>query len=333
METNYINILNEIKQNIKVSQIKANLAVNSEMVCLYWRIGNTILEQQRKNGWGAKIIEKLSRDLLMEFPNMTGLSTRNLKYMRQFAETYDNYEIVQQVAAQIPWFHNVVIMEKVKNPDERFFYIRKTVQNGWSRNVLNFQIASGLYQRQIENKNEKITNFNLTLPKEDSELVLEIVKDPYKFEFLNLADEAKELDIEKELVKNLRNFLIELGQGFAFVGEQYHLEVGGQDFYIDLLFYHLKLRCFIVIELKNTEFKPEYSGKLNFYINVVNDKLRHKDDKPTIGLILCKSKNKTVAEYSLNNVNQPMGVSSYLTEKEIRENLPNIEELKEVLSK
>ena len=333
METNYINILNEIKQNIKVSQIKANLAVNSEMVCLYWRIGNTILEQQRKNGWGAKIIEKLSRDLLMEFPNMTGLSTRNLKYMRQFAETYDNYEIVQQVAAQIPWFHNVVIMEKVKNPDERFFYIRKTIQNGWSRTVLSFQIASGLYQRQIENKNQKITNFDLTLPKEDSELALEIVKDPYKFEFLNLSDEAKELDIEKELVKNLRNFLIELGQGFAFVGEQYHLEVGGQDFYIDLLFYHLKLRCFIVIELKNTEFKPEYSGKLNFYINVVNDKLRHKDDKPTIGLILCKNKNKTVAEYSLNNVNQPMGVSSYLTEKEIRENLPNIEELKEVLSK
>ena len=333
METNYINILNEIKQNIKVSQIKANLAVNSEMICLYWKIGSTILEQQRKNGWGAKIIEKLSRDLLMEFPNMTGLSTRNLKYMRQFAETYDNYEIVQQVAAQIPWFHNVVIMEKVKNPDERFFYIRKTVQNGWSRNVLNFQIASGLYQRQIENKNQKITNFNLTLPKEDSELALEIVKDPYKFEFLNLANEAKELDIEKELVKNLRNFLIELGQGFAFVGEQYHLEVGGQDFYIDLLFYHLKLRCFIVIELKNTEFKPEYSGKLNFYINVVNDKLRHKDDKPTIGLILCKNKNKTVAEYSLNNVNQPMGVSSYLTEKEIKENLPNIEELERALNK
>ena len=290
METNYINTLNEIKQNIKVSQIKANLAVNSEMVCLYWKIGSTILEQQRKNGWGAKVIEKLSRDLLMEFPNMTGLSTRNLKYMRQFAETYDNYEIVQQVAAQIPWFHNVVIMEKVKNPDERFFYIRKTVQNGWSRNVLNFQIASGLYQRQIENKNQKITNFDLTLPKEDSELALEIVKDPYKFEFLNLSDEAKELDIEKELVKNLRNFLIELGQGFAFVGEQYHIEVGGQDFYIDLLFYHLKLRRFIVIELKNTEFKPEYSGKLNFYINVVNDKLRHKDDKPTIGLILCKNK-------------------------------------------
>ena len=223
METNYINTLNEIKQNIKVSQIKANLAVNSEMVCLYWKIGSTILEQQRKNGWGAKVIEKLSRDLLMEFPNMTGLSTRNLKYMRQFAETYDNYEIVQQVAAQIPWFHNVVIMEKVKNPDERFFYIRKTVQNGWSRNVLNFQIASGLYQRQIENKNQKITNFDLTLPKEDSELALEIVKDPYKFEFLNLSDEAKELDIEKELVKNLRNFLIELGQGFAFVGEQYHI--------------------------------------------------------------------------------------------------------------
>ena len=333
METNYINTLNEIKRNIKVSQIKANLAVNSEMVCLYWKIGSTILEQQRKNGWGAKVIEKLSRDLLMEFPNMTGLSTRNLKYMRQFAETYDNYEIVQQVAAQIPWFHNVVIMEKVKNPDERFFYIRKTVQNGWSRNVLNFQIASDLYQRQIENKNQKITNFDLTLPKEDSELALEIVKDPYKFEFLNLSDEAKELDIEKELVKNLRNFLIELGQGFAFVGEQYHLEVGGQDFYIDLLFYHLKLRCFIVIELKNTEFKPEYSGKLNFYINVVNDKLRHKDDKPTIGLILCKNKNKTVAEYSLNNVNQPMGVSSYLTEKEIKENLPNIEELERALNK
>lgn len=332
MEINYSNILNEMKQNIKVSQIKANLAVNSEMVCLYWRIGNTILEQQRKNGWGAKIIEKLSRDLLMEFPNMTGLSTRNLKYMRQFAETYDNYEIVQRVVAQIPWGPNIDIM-KIKNPDERFFYIRKTVENGWSRTVLSFQIASGLYQRQIENKNQKITNFNLTLPKEDSELALEIVKDPYKFEFLNLANEAKELDIEKELVKNLRNFLIELGQGFAFVGEQYHLEVGGQDFYIDLLFYHLKLRCFIVIELKNTEFKPEYSGKLNFYINVVNDKLRYKDDKPTIGLILCKNKNNTVAEYSLNNVNQPMSVSSYLTEKEIRENLPNIEELKEVLNK
>ena len=319
-----------IKDKVKTSQIRTHLSVNQELICMYWHIGKEILNRQNKYGWGSKIIDNLSKDLTLSFPNMKGFSVRNLKYMRQFAENYSDFEFVQQVVAQIPWGHNTILMN-IKDIEKRIFYTQKTIKNGWSRNVLNLQIESGLYERQYLNKNEKITNFVVTLPKEDSDLANELIKDPYKFEFLNLSEEAKELEIEKELIRHLREFLLELGQGFAFVGEQYHIEAGDEDFYIDLLFYHLKLRCYIVIELKNGKFKPEYAGKLNFYISVVDDKLKQDMDKPTIGLLLCKDKNKAVAQYSLNNINNPIGIAEYTTEQ--KKLLPSVEELEEELNK
>lgn len=334
----YSEILKNIKNKINTASFKANLCVNVEMICLYWYIGKEILEKQSKYGWGSKIIDNLSKDLINSFPNMKGLSTRNLKYMRKFAETYDDFEFVQQAAAQIPWFHNVAIMENIKNSNERLFYIKATINNGWSRNVLIFQIDSDLYKRQIGNKENKTNNFELTLPKLDSELAIEIVKDPYKFEFLNLTAEVKELEIEKSLISHMREFLLELGTGFAFVGEQYHLEIGNEDFYIDLLFYNLKLRCFVVIELKTGDFKPEYVGKLNFYLTGVDAKLKHKEDRPTIGLLLCKNKNKTIAQYSLAKVNNPISVAEYTTSKrkqqnDINDSLPSTTEIEQELDK
>jgi predicted nuclease of restriction endonuclease-like (RecB) superfamily len=327
MGSDYDALLGELKQRIRSVQVRAALAVNRELVVLYWQIGREILTRQQQQGWGTKVIDKLAKDLQREFPAMKGFSSRNLKYMRAFAEAYPEEAIVQQAAAQIPWFHNCVLLEKVKDSQERVWYAQKTVEYGWSRNVLVYQIESQLYQRQ----GEAITNFERALPKPQSDLAQQLIKDPYHFDFLNLGAAVQERDLEAALVNHIREFLLELGVGFAFVGSQYHLVVGGEDFYIDLLFYHLRLRCYVVIDLKMTEFKPEYSGKMNFYVSAVDDLLRHPDDQPTIGLVLCKLKNKAVAEYALRDVHKPIGVSTHQwrdgVPEVLRVNLPTVEQL------
>uniref|UniRef100_B8HZ13 DUF1016 domain-containing protein n=1 Tax=Cyanothece sp. (strain PCC 7425 / ATCC 29141) TaxID=395961 RepID=B8HZ13_CYAP4 len=323
--------LTDIKNRIRTAQVKAALAVNQELILLYWHIGREILTRQQQQGWGAKVIDQLSRDLRREFPQVKGFSRTNLLYMRAFAEAYPDLQIVQQLAGQIPWFHNCVLLDKVKDPQHRRWYIEKTIQNGWSRAVLEHQIES----RLLERTGTAITNFERTLPKPQSDLAQQLVKDPYNFEFLGIGEEAKERDLEQALLRHMRDFLLELGVGFSFMGNQYHLEVGGEDFYIDLLFYHVRLRCYIVIELKMTEFKPEYSGKMNFYVAVVDDQLRHPQDQPTIGIILCKSRNKTVIEYALRDMNQAIGVSTYHLGEPLPEQLqaclPTAEQLQQEL--
>ncbi len=277
------------------------------------------------------MIDRLAQDLRREFPDMKGFSARNLKYMRAFAEAYPDKEFVQQPVAQIPWGHNVRTLDYVKDPAERIWYIRQTIEHGWSRNVLVHQIESGLYHR----KGKAITNFDRTLPAPQSDLAREVLKDPYVFDFLGLTEDIRERELERQLIARIRDFLLELGVGFAFVGSQVHLEVGGEDFYLDLLFYHLKLRCYVVIELKTGEFKPEYAGKMNFYLSAVDDLFRHPDDRPSIGIILCKSKNKVIVEYALRDTTKPIGVSSYrLTRalpEELKESLPSVEELEREL--
>ncbi|MEA1946532.1 MAG: PDDEXK nuclease domain-containing protein [Thermodesulfobacteriota bacterium] len=326
-DKSYIEFLSDLKKKIHLAQVKAALAVNAQMVFLYWEIGNSILRKQENEGWGAKVIERLSQDLRNAFPEIKGLSSRNLKYMRKFAETYPDVEFVQQLAAQIPWFHNCVLIDKVKSKKEREWYIQQTIQNGWSRNVLVHQIETNLYDR----KGDSTHNFDATLPKPQSDLAKETLKDPYIFDFLTIGEEAHERDLENQLVMDITKFLLELGAGFSFVGRQYNLEVGGQDYFIDLLFYHLKLRCFVAIELKIGEFKPEYAGKINFYLSALDDLLKTEQDNPSIGIVLCKTKNRIIAEYALRDMSKPIGVSEYkLTEaipEELRSSLPTIEEL------
>lgn len=289
----YAHLLEDLKRRIRAAQVRAGLAANRELVLLYWEIGRRILDSQRREGWGAKVVERLAHDLRHEFPEMKGLSRANLLYMRAFADAYPDHLFVQQVAGQIPWFHNVVLLDKVKAPAEREWYIRQTIENGWSRNVLVHQIESGLYNRQ----GEAVSNFDKALPAPQSELARQILKDPYVFDFLTIGEEAKERDIEKALLEQIRAFLLELGVGFAFVGSQHHLEVGGEDYYIDLLFYLL----------------------------------RHEDDQPSIGIILCKAKNKVIVEYALRDTKKPIGISGYkLTEtlpKKLKSELPSVEEL------
>jgi predicted nuclease of restriction endonuclease-like (RecB) superfamily len=324
----YEAFLAELKERIKTAQIRASLAVNHEMISLYWRIGTDILARQEEHGWGAKVIDRLSQDLRRDIPNVEGFSPRNLKYMRAFAQAWPEEPIVQQLVAQIPWGHNVRLLDMIKSRAEREWYIHKTVENGWSRGMLVNWIESGLYKRQGKAQ----TNFQRTLPKPQSDLARETLKDPYKFEFLTLADEAEEKAVEEGLLAHIRKFLIELGAGFAFVGQQVRLEVGGEDFYVDLLFYHLKLRCYVVIDLKATAFKPEYAGKMNFYLSAIDDLLRHPDDKPSIGIVLCKAKNEIVAEYALRDLAKPVGVSCYVTKlveslpPEFRGSLPSPEQ-------
>lgn len=325
--TDYADLLNQLKQKILSAQQKSVLSVNRELIVLYWEIGREVLTRQAAEKWGAKVIVRLSTDLSREFPEMKGFSQRNLKYMRAFAEAYPDARFVQQAVAQIPWGHNVRILDYVKVPREREWYIRKTIEHGWSRNVLVHQIESRLYHRQ----GKAITNFSRTLPQPQSELAQEVLKDPYIFDFLGIGEDALERDIERTLIENLRRFLLELGVGFSFVGSQYHLEVGGQDFYLDMLFYHLRLRCFVVIDIKIGEFQPEFAGKMNFYLSAVDDLLRHKNDQPSIGVILCKAKNKVIVEYALRDNRKPIGVSGYkLTEslpKKLKGSLPTVEEI------
>ncbi len=331
----YHDLLLDLKSKIRQAQIKANLAVNKELILLYWQIGKSILLEQERHGWGTKIIENLAKDLKQEFPNMKGFSIRNLKYMRAFAENYTNFEFVQQAVAQIPWGHNCLLLDKVKDTKIRNFYIEATIKNGWSRNILVHQIESNLYHRQIQNS--KTHNFHDTLPITQSELAQELLKDPYKFDFLSLGEEAKERSFENALVEHITKFLLELGAGFAFIGKQYHLEILNKDFYLDLLFYHTKLHAYIAIELKVGDFKPEHVGKLNFYLSAIDEQLKDSLDNPSIGIILCKDKNKLIAEYALKDITKPIGVSEYqLTEaipENLRGNLPSIEELENELSK
>jgi predicted nuclease of restriction endonuclease-like (RecB) superfamily len=328
----YAELLRELKARIRAAQIRAAVSVNRETVRLYWQIGRDILLRQRQQGWGAKVIDRLSSDLRVAFPEMKGFSPRNLKYMRAFATAWPDEEFVQAVLAQITWYHNIAILEKVSDPAERDWYIRKTIEHGWSRDILVLQIETRLIHRQ----GKAVTNFTRTLPPAQSELATQLLKDPYNFDFLTLHDEAVERDLERELVKHIRQFLLELGVGFAFVGNQYRLEVGGEDFYIDLLFYHLRLRAFVVIDLKMKAFKPADAGQMNFYLSAVDDLLRHPGDQPSIGIILCKTKNRFVAEYALRDVQKPIGVSDFqLTTtlpEQLKGSLPTIEELEAELS-
>jgi predicted nuclease of restriction endonuclease-like (RecB) superfamily len=331
-DTNYGPWLHQIKAQIRQVQVQAAVSINRELVMLYWHIGQQILWQQQEQGWGAKVIDRLAKDLTQEFPQMKGFSTRNLKYMRAFAEAYPDQAIVQEVLAQIPWYHNIALLEKLKSSQHRLWYARKAIEHGWSRNVLVYQIESQLYDRQ----GGAITNFDRTLPQSTSDLAQQLIKDPYHFDFLNLGEAAQERDLEQALVQHMRDFLLELGVGFAFVGSQYRLDVGGEELFIDLLFYHLRLRCYVAIDLKMTEFKPEFSGKMNFYVSAVDDLLRHPDDNPTIGIILCKSKNKAVAEYALRDINKPIGISTHQLRGKLPEmlqgNLPTIEALESELN-
>lgn len=320
---NYNHFLHSLKERIQRAQVKAALAVNQELILLYWQIGGAILARQRDEGWGAKVIDRLARDLKKAFPEMKGLSRTNLLYMRAFAEAWPDEQIVQQAVGQIPWGHNIRIIDTLDDPAERLWYVQQTIENGWSRNVLMYQIDSGLYQRQ----GSAIANFDRTLPKPQADLARQLIKDPYSFNFLNLGREVQERELERALVQHMRDFLLELGVGFAFVGSQYTLEVEGKEFRIDLLFYHLRLRSYIAIDLKMVEFEPAFSGQMNFYIAAIDNLLRHPDDRPTIGLILCRSKRKTVVEYALQNVNTPIAVSTHRLPKQLQENLPSVEQL------
>ena len=329
----YAVFLEELKARVYESRYQAARKVNKELILLYHYIGAEILKRQKEQGWGSKVIEQLSKDLTNTFPEMKGFNTRNLKYMRLFAETYQKTEFVHAVLAQLSWYHNLTLLDKLKNEKERLFYIHQTLEQGWSRNVMVLQIEQNLYARQ----GKAITNFVDKLPSPHSDLAQQTLKNPYLFDFLSLGQEAHEREIEKELVNHMEKFLIQLGAGFAFVGRQYHLEIANQDFYVDVLFYHLKLRSFVVIELKDSAFKPEYAGKMNFYLSAIDDLVKHPSDNPSIGLILCKSQNEVLAEYALRDMTKPIGLAEYRLHDALPENiktaLPTIEELEAELSK
>ena len=293
---------------------------------MYWHIGKIILEN---NQWGNKFIDNLSMDLKMEFPEVKGFSIRNLKYMRKFAEEYPDFKFVQEVLAQITWYHNIILMDKIDDIEERKWYIKEIVQNGWSSNMLKMQIDGKVYERQA--LAEKITNFDLTLPSVQSDLATQTMKDPYIFDFISIKGKVKELEIENAMINKIKDVLIELGKGFAFVGSEYKLEVGGKEYFIDLLFYHLKLKCYIVVELKAREFEPTDAGQLNFYLSAVDDLVKDKDDNATIGLLLCKGKDNFTAEYALKDINKPIGISEYKLLEDmpeyIRSQLPRAEDI------
>jgi len=350
----YNNWITEIKEKISSAQIKASLSVNSEMLKLYWDLGQSISEKLSVSNWGTKVVENMSKDLQNTFPNLDGFSKRNLLFMRQWFDFYqiaDNKPIVimkqlvsqlpiqqnqieniKSITSLIPWGHNILIIQKTQNIEQAIFYTIKTIENNWSRAILGIQIESQLYERQ----GKAITNFQLTLPKKQSDLAIETLKDPYKLDFLTLTEKANEKDLEDQLVKNITQFLLELGTGFAYIGRQYLLKVGENEYKIDLLFYHIRLGCFIVVELKSVEFKPEFTGKLSFYLSAVDDLLRKENDNPTIGILLCKSKDKIEAEYALRGISQPIGVAEYQLCKAVPENLksqlPTIQDIEEELN-
>lgn len=372
---NYLSILEGLKQKIRQARVKAILSVNAQLIQVYWEIGKVILEQQEHEGWGAKIIDKLAADLKVEFPDETGFSVRNLKYMRSFAEAYptlsfmqgplvalkgdknqtdtalqgnlakivqptvaqsderQSHTFVQSVVAQIPWTHHTIILDKAKDLPERIFYIQKTLEGGWSKNILKLQIESDLYKRQ----GNTLNNFAVTLPSPESDLVNETFKSPYLFDFLTLAEDAKEKDVERGLVQHLKKFMLELGRGFAYVGNQYNLKVENDEYFLDLLFYNINLHCYVIFELKIGDFKPEFAGKLNFYINTVDEEIKGNDDKPTIGILLCKTPNRTEVKYALKGISTPLGIAEYeLTNAlptQLESEMPTIEELEAEIEK
>lgn len=328
----YTDWLADLKSRIHTAQQRATLAVNRELVLLYWQIGSDILARQSAQGWGAKVIERLAHDLRAAFPEMKGFSPRNLKYMRAFAQAWPDEEFVQEVLAQLPWYHQLALLDKLPGPETRRWYAAKAIEHNWSRNILVMQIET----RLLERSGKAVTNFVASLPRPQSDLARESLKDPYRFDFLGLTDKAQEREVENALVKHVTEFLLELGAGFAFVGRQVLLDVGGDEFFIDLLFYHLKLRCYVVIELKGGKFKPEHLGQLGFYLTAVDRQVKSEHDNPTIGLLLCKSKNKVVAEYALGDKTQPMGIAEYkLLESlpaELQTSLPSIEQIERELA-
>ena len=365
--TEYREFLKELKIRIQSAQLKAAVSVNQTMLQLYWDLAERIIARQQASAWGDGILGQISHDLQTEFPDMKGFSVRNLKYMRQWyqfwsgtnaivqqaaaqlnqsaivqqaaaqlnqsaigqqaAAQLDNALSVQQLVSQIPWWHNVIIISKIKEQDEALFYVQQTIQNNWSRAVLTHHIETRLYQRE----GKAITNFKATLPSPQSDLARQILKDPYNFDFLLLRKKHDEKELEDALIEHVTRFLLELGAGFSYIGRQYKLEVGGDDYFIDLLFYHTRLHCFVVIELKAVKFKPEFAGKLNFYVSAVDGILKTEQDNPTIGIIICKSKNDVVVEYALKDIHKPIGVSEYLITKnlpiEFQSSLPSIEQI------
>lgn len=330
----YRKLIIDLKSRVQAAQIKAAVSVNTLLIALYWDIGKTITERQATSGWGNNVIGQIAKDLTRELGGAKGFSRSNLYYMKQWYSFYTGHdENVQQAVGRIPWGHNVLIIQKIKNIEKAFWYIQQTIDNNWSRDVLGFQIENQLYERQAAKK--KIDNFSDRLPSPQSELARDTIKDPYIFDFLDVDGEAHERKIEQALVDRVTEFLLEMGKGFAFVGKQYHLEVGGDDFYIDLLCYHLRLHCYVVIELKNGPFKPEYAGKLNFYLTAIDRQVKTDIDNPSIGLILCRDRNQIVAEYALQDMNKPMGVARYETRTipdELKNSLPSIEALEKELS-
>ena len=369
MEVNsdYLKILQGLKEKIIQTRQRVSLSANAQLLALYWEIGKTIAVMEGEQGWGAKTVEKLSIDLKTSFPEMKGLSPRNLRYMRDFSNTYPQFtlsvspaEFLQQPAAktqstdkqtgiilqqpaakldatsitnielaQIPWSDHQVLLDKVKDADARAFYIQQIIKNGWSRNVLVHQITGKLFQRQ----GKALSNFELTLPNPQSDLATETLKNPYLFDFLNLDAEAKEREVEAALIQHIRRFLLELGRGFAYVGNQFNLNVAGDDFFTDLLFFNFHLNCFVVFELKVGDFQPEFAGKLNFYINCIDEQVKGKEHNTTIGVLLCKTPNQTVIKYSLKSIGTPIGVADYelrkTLPKKLAKQMPTIEELEE----
>ncbi|HQC19970.1 MAG TPA: PDDEXK nuclease domain-containing protein [Smithella sp.] len=334
MPADYGRLLTELKERITSERLRVTFAANAAMTLLYWDIGQAILHRQKHEGWGAKVIDRLSADLCEAFPDMHGLSPRNLKYMRKFAESWPDKTIVQASLAQITWYHNLALLEKLDTPDERLWYAAQTVENGWSRNILVMQIENSLHRR----RGKAVTNFKTVMPPADSDMAAQAFKDPYLFDFLGTADPRREREVEQALIDHVQRFLLELGAGFAFVGRQVHLEFSSADYFLDLLFYHLKLRCYVVVELKAVPFDPAFVGKLNMYLSAVDNLLRHPDDKPTIGLLLCKGKDRLIAEYALRDFRKPIGVADWETKivsklpKEFQGSLPTVEEIETELA-
>jgi len=328
LTSEYRALLESLKARIHAARLKAALSANRELILLYWSIGRDILREQAARGWGAKVIDRLSQDLRREFPGMKGFSSRNLKYMRALADAWQDEAIVQQSVALLPWGHISRILDRVSSPDARQFYVEQALLQGWSRDVLVLHMGRGLYERQ----GKAVNNFARTLPPAGSDLVTQTLKDPYIFDFLNLADDAHERDIEEAMVRHVRNTLLEMGMGFAFVGNQVRFQVGDDEFFIDLLFYHLRLHCYVVVELKGGAFRPEHAGKLNFYLSAVDDLIRDaKIDGPTLGLLLCRSKNRVMAEYALRDIHKPIGVAELqltrLLPESLTSSLPTVEAL------
>lgn len=328
----YTDFINQIKNQIQASQTKAAISVNKEMLKLYWFIGSEIVEKQKNSNWGDGFIKQVSEDLKNEFLNIKGFSVTNLKYMKKwylfFSKSPQLVDDLQSMPfLQIPWGHNREIITKLKSQNEALFYVAKTIENNWSRNVLTHQIEAELFQRE----GKAITNFETNLPAYQSDLAKQILKDPYNFDFLTINEKYNERELEKAITSDITNFLLELGTGFSYIGKQYKLTVDNNDFYIDLLFYHVKLHSYVVVELKTGNFKPEFAGKLNFYVSAVDDMLKTELDKPTIGILICKEKSKTIVEYALKDISKPIGVSQYVLSKylpkEYKQALPSIEQI------